>query len=48
MKLGLLLGGITCIDIFKKELLNIYGNKKCKFRTEFRKLHDKKLYYLIV
>jgi hypothetical protein len=48
MKLGLLLGGITCIDIFKKELLNMYGTKKCKFRKEFRKLHYKKPYYLIV
>jgi len=42
MKFGLLLGEIKCIDFFKEELLNMYGTKKCKFRTEFRKLHDKK------
>lgn len=26
----------------------MYGAKKCKFRTEFRKLYYKKPYYLIV
>jgi hypothetical protein len=47
MKFGLLLGGTKCIDIFEKELLNMYGTKKCKLRTGFIKLHDKKNYLLV-